>query len=244
MKPQSGCYHRVWTQHKENRRTSYFYQYRLCSCCWIDLLVCPRIIAESKRSEGVLTGCFGFPSSLLSFLFPINSSPRECFLLISLISSSCIPRSTTPHVQADRLTSKITGVRFLSSPFSPSSLRTCLIAPRRCDLRWSRHHDWWIPRHPTSLHITSNRLHNLRTSTLTPTSEGLQRHPFKVPFSSINPVHSGWLLLFNLIYPSYSVFLWISVKTKIAGELVYSTVLSINKGIKPISHNYIHIYKF
>lgn len=131
------------------------------------------------RKKCVLTGCFGFPSSPFLHLFPISSHP-ECLLLISYISSNCSPSSTTIHVQEDLLPSKSMGARWPSSPFSPSSPRTWLTAPHRCGPRWSRHHEWWAPHHPTSPSITSSSLHSPKISTLTPISEGPHHPQYKV----------------------------------------------------------------
>lgn len=145
---------------------------------------CEQWYQNLPRKKCVLTGCFGFPSSPFPHLFPISSHPPECLLLISLISSNCTPSSTTLRVQEGLLPSKSMGAHWPSSPCSPcspSSPHTWLTAPRRCGPRWSRHHEWWAPRHPTSPSITSsNRIHSPKTFTLTPISEGLGHPLYKV----------------------------------------------------------------
>lgn len=143
---------------------------------------CKQWYQNLPKKKCVLTGCFGFPSSPFLHLFPISSHPPECLLLISFISSNCSPSSTTLPVQEDLLPSKSMGARWSSSPFSPSSPRTWLTAPHRCGPRWSRHHEWWAPRHLISPSITSSH-RSPKTSTLTPISEG-PRHPlYKVGYS-------------------------------------------------------------
>lgn len=147
----------------------------------VSLHGCKQWYQNLPRKKCVLTGCFVFfPSSPFPHLFPISSHPPECLLLISFISSKCSPSSTTLCAQEDLLRSRSMGARWPSSPFSPSSPLTWRTAPRHCGRRWSRHHEWWAPRHPTSPSITSSSPRSPKTSTLIPISEGPHHLLYKV----------------------------------------------------------------
>lgn len=137
---------------------------------------------------------------LTTAMFPFNffpcliSSHPECLHLISFISSKCSPSSTTLCTQEVLLRSKNTGARLSSSPFSPSSPYTWHTVPHHSGPRWSLHHGFWTPHHPTSHNTTKSTPHSPKTSTLTPISEGIRHHQWEVGLSKSH----RWILCLKI----------------------------------------------